>query len=121
MLLSRAATFTRSRVERKLMLVDAKKAHLNPRCLDDVYIELPEEARAATGTCRKRELWLYSFRKAASEWEQFYSQRLEEVGFRRGVGCPVLFYNPDRDVAMAVHGDDFVMCGHDSDLQWVVE
>ena len=118
-LLSRAATETPSRTRRKLMFVDAKKAHLNPRCEEDVYIELPAEAGEEPGMCGKLEYWLYGFRKAASQWERFYSDRLEEVGFQRGKGCPVLFYHSLRDVAMAVHGDDFVICGLDEELQWV--
>ena len=117
-LLSRAATETPSRVRRKLMFIDAKKAHLNPRCFEDVYIELPEEAGEGPGVCGKLEFWLYGFRKAASEWERFYAAKLEEAGFKRGVGCPVLFYHSDKDVAIAVHGDDFVLCGFDDDLSW---
>ena len=46
MLLSRAAT--RETVgqtgPRKLLFIDAKNAHLNPRCEQYVFIELPEEA-----------------------------------------------------------------------------
>ena len=121
MLISRAATNTPCRVRRKLMLIDAKKAHLNPRCLDNVYIELPVEAKAQPGMCGKLEYWLYGFRKAASEWEQFYAHKLEEAGFRRGEGCPVLFYHPQKDLAMAVHGDDFVLCGYAEDLRWAAD
>ena len=43
MLLSRAATRRRDGKFRKLLFVDARKAHLNPKCEDDVYIMLPEE------------------------------------------------------------------------------
>ena len=120
-LLSRAATETPSRIRRKLMFIDAKKAHLNPRCQEEVYIELPTEAAESEGTCGKLVYWLYGFRKAASEWEKFYAQKLGEAGFRRGTGCPVLFYHPERDLAMAVHGDDFVVCGFGPDLDWAAK
>ena len=44
-LLSKATTRRRKEgATRKLMFVDARKAHLNPECLEDVCIELPEEA-----------------------------------------------------------------------------
>ena len=33
----------------------------------------------------------------------------------------MLFYHEKRDLAMAVHGDDFVACGFDEDLQWLAE
>ena len=120
-LISRAAIETPSRRRRKLMFIDAKKAHLNPRCEEDVYIELPAEAGEGKDMCGKLEFWLYGFRKAASEWEKFYSGKLEAVGFQRGQGCPVLFCHRERDVAMAVHGDDFVVCGFDEDLRWAAE
>ena len=120
-LISRAATASASRVEKKLMFIDAKKAHLNPKCQDDVYIELPVEAGAKPGLCGKLEFWLYGFRKAASEWEKFYSQKLLDVGFKRGAGCPVLFHQRERDVAMAVHGDDFIVEGARPDLDWVAD
>ena len=32
------------RLTRKLLFIDAKKAHLNPVCKEDVYVELPDEA-----------------------------------------------------------------------------
>ena len=71
--------------------------------------------------CGKLEFCLYGFRKAASEWERFYASKLEECGFQRGEGCPVLFYHPQRDLSVAVHGDDFVFCGFGKDLDWVAE
>ena len=36
----------------KMMFIGVKKAHLNPRCKEDVYIELPEEAGQGGGVCR---------------------------------------------------------------------
>ena len=43
MLLSKAATRREDGKPRKLLFIDAKKAHLNPRCEDEVYVELPRE------------------------------------------------------------------------------
>ena len=119
MVLSRAATETPSRRRRKLVFIDAKKAHLNPRCSDDVYIALPVECNAPPGTCGKLNYWLYGFRRAASEWEQHYASLLEAVGFVRGAGCPVLFFHATRDIALAVHGDDFVATGLGDQLSWL--
>ena len=59
---------------KKVMMIDAKKAHLNPRCKEDVYIELPPEGGAEPGQCGKLNFWLYGFRKAASAWEEFYAE-----------------------------------------------
>ena len=115
-LISRAATATPSWGRRKMMFIDAKKAHLNSKCEEDVYIELPAEAAAGEGMCGKLVYWLYGFRKAASKWEEFYASKLEQCGFRRGAGCPVLFYHAERDLSAAVHGDDFVFTGYADDL-----
>ena len=75
LLLSRAATRRKDGRWRKLMFIDAKKAHLNPRCEDGVYIELPAECGAPSGMCGKLNYWLYGFRKAASAWEAHYSEK----------------------------------------------
>eukprot|EP00973_Karenia_brevis_P036542 5038793-Karenia_brevis.AAC.1 len=41
--MSRAATSRKDGRSTKLMFIDVKKAHLNLRCEEDVYLELPEE------------------------------------------------------------------------------
>ena len=117
--LSRAATRRKDGKWRKLMFIDARKAHLNPRCEDDVYVLLPEECGCPEGMCGKLEFWLYGFRKAASAWEGFYGGKLEEVGFTRGMSCGVVFYHKVRDLSVVVHGDDFTLCGLEEDLWWL--
>ena len=44
---------------RKLLFIDAKKARLNPRCEQDVYVGLPEEAGYGPGICGKLNYWLW--------------------------------------------------------------
>ena len=56
---------------RKLLLIDARKAHLNSKCEEDVYIELPAECGAPPGTCGKLNNWLCGLRPAAAAWESF--------------------------------------------------
>ena len=53
MLFSRAATRREDGRWRKLMFIDVRKAHLNPRCEQDVYIDLPKEASGGEGQCGK--------------------------------------------------------------------
>ena len=45
--------------------------------------------------------------------------KLEDIGFKRGEGCGVVFYHPLRDISMGVHGDDFTLCGVEEDLVWI--
>ena len=117
--LSMAATKSSNGPVKKVMMIDAKKAHLNPRCKEDVYIEFPPEVGAEPGQCGKLNFWLYGFRKAASAWEDFFAEVMEEAVFRRGVGCSVIFRHAETDLLGVVHGDDFVFGGNDEDLKWV--
>ena len=103
-----------------MMFIDVRKAHLNYKCQDDVYVELPEEVGAPPGSCGKLNYWLYGFRPAAAAWEKLYSGKLIEVGFSRGVSCGVVFEHEGRDITLAVHGDDFTFCGVDDDLEWIL-
>jgi len=119
MLISRAATYTEDGRKRKLMFIDAKKAHINLLCDQDVYIRLPEEAGCPQGFCGKLVHWLYGFRPAAAAWEKMYSNHMVEVGFEKGDSCGVVFYPKEMDISFVVHGDDFALCGLDEDLQWI--
>ena len=121
LLVSRAVTRRKDGKKRKMRFIDAKKAHLNPPCHEDVYIELPEEAGRPKGVCGKLSFWLYGFRKAASAWEDLYAEQLVKAGFVRGSACGVLFYHPSRDLQCVVHGDDFTLCGLEEDLDWITE
>ena len=98
----------RKRKRRKILLMDARKAHLNPLVAGDVYIDLPEEAGAAAGMCGKLVHWIYGMRPAPQAWESLYAGKMEGAGFKRGKGSAVMFYNEGRDISGLVHGDDFV-------------
>ena len=106
---------------RKLLLVDARNAHLNPKCEEDVYTELPGECGCLEGMCGYLNFWLYGFRPAAAAWEPLYASELGSVGFRRGVLCGVVFHHRGRYISLAVHGDVFTFCGLDEDLLWIKE
>ena len=118
-LLSRQATRRRDGKERKTLYIDVKKAHLVPKCTQDVYVELPAEAGAQADECGKLDYWLYGCRPAAQAWEEDYAGAFEEAGFRRPASCPVVFSHLQRDLIGAVHGDDFVFVGLDEDLDFV--
>ena len=84
------------------------KKCLNPRCEEEVYIALPEEAGGREGMCGKLQFWMYGMRPAAQAWEELYAKKMEEAGFTRGIGNAVVFYHSARDVSVLVHEDDFV-------------
>ena len=81
-LFSRAATRRKEGGRRQFLFTDARKAQLNPECLEDVYIQLPDEVGARPGLCGKLNVWLYGFRPAANAWERHYSSLLESLGSR---------------------------------------
>ena len=103
------------------MLIDARKAHLNPKCEEDVYVTLPEECECPEGMCAKLNYWLYGFRPAAAAWEKHYSEKFESVGFTRGTSCGVVFYHKERDIRAVIHGDDFTMLASNGQLDWFQE
>ncbi len=115
MLISKAATRTKSGVLLELSFVDAKKAHLSPRCEQDVYLRLPDEANPRHGKCGKLTHWLFMFRPA-QVWEALHAKKMEESGFTRGLRSSVAFCHEGRDLAVVVHGDDFTFSGVDKDL-----
>ena len=104
---------------RKILLIDVKKAHLCPKCEEEVYVELPEEAGEGLNKIGKLKRWLYGFRPAAAAWENHYAGKLQGVGFRRGMATPVSFYSEEEDINLVVHGDDFTFVGEDRCLNWI--
>ena len=74
LLISKAAAFPAKGSVSKLLFIDVKKAHLCPRCDQDVYFKLPEEANPGKGKCGKLNFWLYGFRPAAQAWENHYTE-----------------------------------------------
>ena len=53
LLLSRAATRRKDGRYRELIFIDARKAHLHPKCEEDAYVELPSECGCPEGMCGK--------------------------------------------------------------------
>jgi hypothetical protein len=91
----------------KLMLLDAKKAHLNGKVKDDeyMYVDFPEEAGGGPGRLRR---WLYGMRPATSAWEKEKSTRLgTEAGCGRGRVAPTTFNHVVSGVRLEVWGGRF--------------
>ena len=119
--LSRQATRRADSSVRKTLFLDIKKAHVQPLCEKDVYIELPPEAEVEEDECGKLIHWLYGCREAAQAWEERYSALLKANGFERLTTVPVAFVHKERNMVGVVHGDDFVWEGCDKDLDWVLK
>ena len=121
MLVFRAATGRRSGSGgRKILVVDARKAHLHVTTERDIFVELPPEIRRP-GMCARLKRCLYGTRDAPARWEAFLAAELEKHGFVQGVASPCCFRHRSRDVRCVVHGDDFVFVGSDRELDWVLK
>jgi len=121
LMLSRQATRRSDGRERKTMYLYIKKAHLAPKCDQDVYVDLPSEADVQEDECGKLIHWLYGCRPAAQAWEEHYSELLVQHGFKRLKSVPVAFSHKEKDLIGVVHGDDFVFSGLDEDLDFALD
>ena len=61
---------------------------------------------------------MYETQDASHIWQLDYVNLIcgELGGFRRGKHSAALFHNPNQDVRMVVHGDDFVCLSDDDNL-----
>ena len=116
LLLSEAATRPRGgKREKKILLIDVRKAHLHAEAVRDVFVDLPPEV-AVKGKCAHLRRCLYGTRDAASRWEALYTKKLEAMGFRRGQASACCFVHEEKEASCVVHGDDFTFLGTDATL-----
>ena len=64
---------------------------------------------------------MYGTQDASHIWQLDYVNLIcgELGGFRRGKHSAALFHNPNQDVRLAVHGDDFVCLSDDDGLKHI--
>eukprot|EP00969_Alexandrium_andersonii_P246990 10915731-Alexandrium_andersonii.AAC.1 len=73
--------------QKRVLFLDAKKAHLHAPSVREVCVELPPE-RARPGYCCRLRRCLYGTRGAPQQWGRFAAAALEKLGFRRGSASP---------------------------------
>ena len=98
---------------RKMVYADVSRAYFYAEASRAVYVTLPEEDKQEGDQqmCGKLNVSMYGTRDAATNWAEEYSKTLCDAGFQRGIANPCLFWNKSTDVAIMVHGDDFVAVG----------
>ena len=107
----------------KLRHYDISRAHFQGTAQTLVYIRLPAEDRQKYGEDKVGRLVksMYGTQDASHIWELDNVNLIggELGGFRRGKHSEALFHNPDQDVRMAVHGDDFTCLSDDDGLKHI--
>ena len=121
MILSYTASGRRNgRRGRKILVIDARKAHIHAYPDRDIFVDLPPELKAMyPGMCGWLRRMLYGMRDAPQRWEAFLASELLKHGFVRGKASTCVFVHPTRDLRCVVHGDDFIFAGGDDDLTWI--
>ena len=59
---------------------------------------------------------MYGTQDAPNIWQSHYSGILIEGGYKRGKSNASVFYHPQHDVRVMVHGDDFLALGDQKHL-----
>ena len=107
----------------KLSYYDISRAHFQRTAQRLIYIELAAEDRQKYGEDKVGGLVksMYGTQGASPIWQLDYVNLIcgELGGFRRGKHSAALFHNPNQDVRMAVHGDDFVCLSDDDGLKHI--
>ena len=102
----------------KVLVVDARKAHLHAHVDRPIFVDLPPEV-ARPGWCARLKRCLYGTRDAPRRWEAYVAEVMASLGFQRGRASPCCFFHPARGLRCVVHGDDFVLAGPPKELEWV--
>ena len=102
----------------RLMYADVSRAYFYAKAVRPVYVVLPPEDRQPGDEelCGELVMSMYGTRDAALNWSAEYSETLIKSGYVQGRSNACLFHNPKLDVAVLVHGDDFVAVGSDRGL-----
>ena len=101
------------------MLLDVKKAFLYGYLNRRVYIELPEEDPGREGGRMMGMLGkaMYGLRDAPQVWQQEVRKIMRGMGFVESVTSPCVYYNPETQVRIATHVDDFLCVGPEECLK----
>ena len=117
MLISRMASQEGS----EMMYADVSRAYFYAKAVRPVYVKLPDEDRGEGDheMCGRLMMSMYGTRDAATNWAAEYTETLLQEGYVRGQANTCLFHKPKTNVAVMVHGDDFVAVGHKKGLAGV--
>ena len=101
----------------KLGSWDISRAHFYGTPKRNIFVQLPEEEGVdTTQECGLLCKSMYGTQDAPAIWQDHYSSVLKDAGWKRGKSNGAVFYHPELDANILVHGDDFLCLG-DEDAQ----
>ena len=105
---------------RKILFLDASRAHCQAVATSEMAIELPPEEQVEgedlIGELSKS---LYGTRKAARNWEKKWQRVVIDSGFVTGTWSPAIVCCRERELCGFVYGDDFIITGDSTQLAWM--
>ena len=103
---------------KKLMVIDARKAHLYAVRNRTIFVEFPPELRKLN-RCARLKRCLFGTRDAPQRWEAYLAAELQRHGFIQSNASPCCFRHSTIDIRCVVHGDDFRFAASGEDLAWI--
>ena len=100
---------------------DISRAYFYAACRRPLYIKIPDEDWEPGDEERvgKLNVSLYGTRDAAQNWAAAYTEYLVKLGFRQGRASLCNFVHEKRNIALTVHGDDFLVVADLAQMKWL--
>ena len=94
----------------RLVALDVARAYLYLPASRPLFNRIPAEDRLESefGKVAQLNLSVYGTKDAVKQWTATYTEFLNSLGFKTGVGCPCNFAHRTREISLTVHGEDFM-------------
>ena len=121
LLIAKCAKGQRGPTPLRIGAFDVSRAYFYAPCRRPLYIEIPDEDWVPGDERRvgKLHLSLYGTRDAAQNWAAAYTSHLQKLGFRQGRASLCNFVHVKRNIALTVHGDDFLVVASLEQMRWL--
>ena len=105
--------------QRKIMILDIKRAFLHGEIEEEIYIELPlEDPKRLQGMVGRLKKAMYGTRAAPQVWQALVKRTMTRLGFVPSRVSPCVYYHRQRDMHVVTHVDDFLCGGDLLHLHW---
>ena len=105
----------------RLMAVDVKRVYFYAAVTMPIFIHIlmANPTTEDTGMVAQLNFSLHGTRDAAQNWATTVAKFLNQCGFALGRASLRNFHHVERDMALAVHCDNFIVSGAATILQWM--